>query len=408
MIQTTPGQTRTITISDLYESGGGSVIGGSGAIVIFRLTDASGTQTGSDAAASAATGSDDWSAEIIFPLIPGPYTLTAYVDTGDGETIAATESIAVRARKPHNALTRRELVQRIAWELNDRTDVVATATGSVSTLISQRDLNVEPDYLAGREIVCMAGHPDNLGEVCIVITNSRSTKSLTFEPSLPQATVSGDRFLLVNNRGVGWKFWEYHEAINAAIQDTWGYHLSPVHADLTAVHDTQDRVATIVLPSHWSHFSGLEAGYPNAGSGETYRGPLMGTPINGAGVTRGNWRSIPTARSRGDSGAYLLDGYGDEGRTVELSGDWRYHATHSGATVRAKGYVNADLLQSDDDWTTITAEWLVPQVAARMLRSGLDRRPEREGLASYMQQLGNGLRGLARTPVAPNTMILPG
>lgn len=297
------------------------------------------------------------------------------------------------ASSPAGTVTRSELIRRISFELGDRKDLVATANSAASVITDTNNLTDEANYLEDREVLCVRGNPANVGLSRAVSGSSRETRSLTVASPFPQPIRVGDTFIVVKFRGTGWRIWEYVQAINSSISEAADYHNVQVRDSLEMTDRFSDGTGIVMIPDTWTHLASLSVHHGGvAGPGQTYRGPAV--PDNTA--TRNAWRGIPRAQRRGDAG-YWLNGY-----EAEISGSWRTWGSTTGV-IQAIGYTAPQELDGPQDWTTINPEWLVSQCCAKLLRAGLDRDRQREGLASYYQSRADSARGLVRTSLLPNT-----
>lgn len=395
------GQTRTYTAADVWSPMSGPVLGGGSVSVAFALRTLTG-ETLTTVPATATTGANDWSAPIAFPATTGTYLLATIATDADGPVEVGIEQVTIRGRTPRNAITRTDLIERVASEVGDIEVLTATEDSAESVIIDALHLNVEAQYYVAREIVCTGGTFANMHQARRVASSSKADRSVTIDPPFPQPVHAGDRFIAVRTRGTGWTLDEYVRAINDAVMDAAGSHMVPVDAELPVTVNTGEWTATVTIPDTWSHLSGVDAWAGQYGApGEMYRGINLGDDYTGRGA--GPWRAIPRLMTRGArKGGYWLNGY-----DIEINGSW-YTAASTTGRVKAYGYLLPEPLLNADDYTTVPAEWLVPQAAYKLLLMGLQRDPTREGLAAFMQRRADGIRPMIRTSQRANTVPLPG
>ncbi|HSE46442.1 MAG TPA: hypothetical protein VLA89_14040 [Gemmatimonadales bacterium] len=260
-----------------------------------------------------------------------------------------------------------QLVQDVAAELGDLTKLTATAAGSDVTLKDERRIKQATNAYAGREIYFVSGTADNVGEWRFVTGSDPSASVVNFDPALDAATAAGDVAILINERGRGFSYDEYVDAINRAIRFARNHALIDMLDELDDPWD--EEAPEIDIPDAFLYVSSVEFEDDD-----------------------GLWQEVRRASSATDDGWYLLPG-----RLLRISGSSSSEA--DGFSLRLIGQGAPSELSDDDDATTIDSEWLVMQAASYLDRGGIDRSKnrERERTMQYRQNLANGLLPLIVT-----------
>lgn len=267
-------------------------------------------------------------------------------------------------------VTRATLRRGIGRLMGDVIVATTTAAGTTTTALDTVNLNYENAGLTGRMLyVFAATNTVNEGEIRRVTENTKSTGTVTFTPALPAATAAGDVIELYAKRGVGPGPLEIHEAINRAIQAARDNHVSPA---LSAESTLNYANPIVTIPSTWTFFGGAEwKDFEDI------------------------WRPVPRADLTIDP----------VGRTVRFANRARWLADQR--SVRLRGYLPPAALDSDDDGTSVDAEWLMNQAAADLLLATSDQQNDPQGAerkAQYFQGKADGLR--AKTRVRPTGMFV--
>lgn len=268
-------------------------------------------------------------------------------------------------------VTRATLRRGIGRLMGDVIVATCTAGGTTTTAIDTVNLNYENAGLVGRMVyVHAATNTANEGLIRRITGSTKATGTITFTPALPAATASGDVLELYSSRAVGPGPLEIHEAINRAIQAARDNHVSPVLATEVTLNYANP---VVTIPSTWTFFGGAEwKDFEDI------------------------WRPVPKADLRIDP----------VGRTVQFMNRARWLADQRG--VRLRGYLPPAALDSDDDGTSVDAEWLMNQAAADLWMASSERHStdpqSAERKAQYFQGKADGLR--AKTRVRPTGMFV--
>jgi hypothetical protein len=267
-------------------------------------------------------------------------------------------------------VTRATLRRGIGRLMGDVIVATTTADGTTTTALDTVNLNYENAGLTGRMLyVYAATNTANEGLIRRVTGNTKATGTVTFTPALPAVTKAGDVVELFAKRGVGPGPLEIHEAINRAIQAARDNHVSPA---LSAESTLDYLNPNVTIPSTWTFFAGAEwKDYEDI------------------------WRPVPRADLELDKVS----------RTVRFANRARWLADQR--SVRLRGYLPPAALDSDDDGTSVDAEWIMNQSAADLWMASSDQQNDPAGAerkAQYFQGKADGLR--AKTRVRPNGMFV--
>ena len=259
--------------------------------------------------------------------------------------------------------TRATLRRGIGRLMGDVIVATATSDGTTTTAIDTVNLNYENSGLTGRMLyVYAATNTANESLIRRVTGNTKSTGTVTFTPALPAVTKAGDVLEFYAKRGVGPGPLEIHEAINRAIQAARDNHVSPALSTETTLNYLSP---TVTIPSTWTFFGGAEwKDFEDI------------------------WRPIPKADLDLDK----------VGRTIRFMNRSRWLADQRG--VRLRGYLPPAALDSDDDGTSVDAEWIMNQAAADLMMATSDQQNDPAGAerkAQYFQGKADGLRAKTRT-----------
>jgi hypothetical protein len=206
---------------------------------------------------------------------------------------------------------------------------VASATGTTTTLIDTVNGNRQDNSLNERIGIFSGGTAGNLGDIVRVSGNTRSTQTITFTPTLSDATAALDELELWNRRDQGVSPRDVNDLINDAIVDVGEQ--SPIPAlDSEVAFDFDDPL--ISVPAAWEAVTGVE-----------WEDDLT------------LWHPVPRADIRVDRVQ----------RKVELMGRSRELA--SGRMVRVRGANMAVALASDSDTTSVNFEWICKYVSVHVL-----------------------------------------
>lgn len=224
------------------------------------------------------------------------------------------------------AASRRQLRRWIGRTLGEGRVLTATASSSAAEVIDANRLAVEDQALRDFELIAAAGTAANLGQVRRVAANSKTGASLALAAPLPAPVAAGDEFELWNERGYGVSPDAVHDQINFLIDAVKELNETPVTATVAFSAATPE----LAIPAGWDWFYGAD--------------------WNDAANAR--WAALPWNQLAVDAPL----------RSLRLTGRLRWRA--DAATLRLRGGIDARPLLSDDDETTVDAEWLVKSAVA--------------------------------------------
>ena len=366
-----PGEQRTFTLRDLSVAGVAVTATTVGATVTIGLYTVAGVQA--IAPVSATASGDDWSATLTMPVLAGTYVVTA-VATVDYQASTFSEEVSVRAVPPPGSATLGSLRRRIAGDLGDLTILTATvASIGRNTFRDDQNLTEEPGAYKGRDVMLTGGTTANLAVQRRVESSSRDSRTLTLDRALPSLVAVGDTAEMVNKRGIGFRFVDYHRAINAAINDMADDAPTPV----TITSSAFDRATgAVVLPEDFAWVSDVR--YLD---------------------TAGQWRQVSRTNRLTGNGWQVDRAAG----TIHVGGPWGY-SIH-GLTLEITGAKREGPLDHDEDVTGIDAEWIVARSCYLLMVAGLHGESpgagSRERSASLYLQTSERVRARAtrRMPV---------
>lgn len=228
-------------------------------------------------------------------------------------------------------ITRAELRRMVGQQTGDLLLATATATGSTSQVISTTAFTREAGAYQGRQALFTGGTPANLGLTRVVQGSDPTTRSITLADPLPAIVQAGDTLELYNQRGMGWRVEDIHEAINNAIRMAGDLHATiPLTVDGAGVFSRN--APEIAIPDTFTHFEGID------------------------------YVDLWGARQTLKPALYRVDRFT---RTVEVLG--RALAAMHGRTYRLRGHMRPPVLTSDADRTPIPSDWLVTEAVALLL-----------------------------------------
>lgn len=234
--------------------------------------------------------------------------------------------------------TRASLRRRVGRALGDLEVLTASAGGDAQTFVDAVRLGVSNNYYRGRlAYVAAAADPANVGLTRRVAANVEATTSITLAPALPGPVSAGDVLELWNERGVGATPDLIHDTLNECIA-----HVARHAGDCVTV-DITDRLSAASPVVPWPE--GLDV--------------LDGLEWRDGG---GRWRDAPPADLQ----------VRPEGVAVK-------HATlhrAAGKPLRLRGRAYPKPLLADDDETSVHADWLQAECAARLLLSLAPKRQD--------------------------------
>lgn len=249
---------------------------------------------------------------------------------------------------------------------------VTDASADPSLIKDTLNLVYNKNELAGRRAyVSYSYNGQNLGISRRVVGNSKDTATAQVSPAFPTTTTVGDVIELYNERDLGPTVEDIHAVINGVILSAQDVNITDVVGESSQF---DERSPTVTIPTTWRFFTGAD-----------WRD------------RRSIWRPIPPADLRVDV----------PNRTVEIRNRSAYLA--DGLQVRLRGTLAAAALDSDDDTTSVDAEWLKYQAAAELLISMSHRAHDSavaERKAQYFQTLADSRRPKARSRMAGKAVKL--
>lgn len=276
-------------------------------------------------------------------------------------------------------ITRAEVRRMVAHELDDVRYFAATSVAEdAATLIDEERAIMENGTFAGRECVATSGA--NQWERRTVQSNSRQTRALIFWSAWPNVFAVGDAVHAFNHRGNGWRIDQYDDGINRVLADLGaGMRVAIVEENAVASFDPHN--PAVAIPDDFVFLEGVQFGRWNGQSND--------------------WVEIDAAAYPGGAGWFVEEGTG----TVSVGGT-RWQGAARGRPVRLIGRGTPALLYADDDETRVHPRYLVPAVAATLLRAGMHRQynAERERLLGLLDARLDRLYPSANPRLGPNAV----
>lgn len=237
------------------------------------------------------------------------------------------------------SLTRRDLRRKIAGDMRDLLLLTAHSGSSENLIVDRTELGDFDNTLVSSQLMATSG--PNAGHIARVTGSSQSGKSISFDPPLPAPPEVGDEFELVNLRGTGFRFQEYHRVIDSIVganRDRW---LVTENSDPLAF--TPD-APFLPLPDHWRGIFGVSVVLPD---GSDY--PFKPARNEGA---RG-WHCDRATRTVTFGGSDI---------DLAMSGPVILH-----------GLIPHPDLADDDDVLYMDNEWVALQAASKLAQRRGDR-----------------------------------
>lgn len=225
--------------------------------------------------------------------------------------------------------TRKAIRRRVGKLCGDMDLLVATASGTTSTLIDEINGHRQDNSLVERVGVFSGGTAGNLGDVVRVTGNVRSSSTVAFTPTLSDATAVGDELELWNRRDQGVTPQEVNDLINDAIADVGEQSPLPVLSSSAAFDYDSPAIS---VDAAWEAVTGVD-----------WQDDL------------GLWHPVPSADLRVDRIQ----------RSVEILGRSRELA--GGRNVRVRGANVPTSLSADSATTSVDFEWITHHVAVQCL-----------------------------------------
>lgn len=265
--------------------------------------------------------------------------------------------------QPSTSLT--TLRRRVASRLGDYTALVATGSGSTTTLIDALNVNAGAENYNGGALLFVGGTAANIGKVARVATTTDSTSTLTFAPAVASATASGDAVDCFNRRGLGFRPADYTFAINQAINDAFP-------------------LGVIDLRVEWGAFDAdaPEIDVP-ASLYEVY-------DVEWADAA-GNWHRIPKSQRASEYG-WTVDAASGQ---LRLLGNPGLQA--DGLTIRLSGYGRQQELSAESDLCFLNAEYVVARACYHLCAGAVTRDASFASLTPLYQKEAEMMKSRIRT-----------
>lgn len=270
--------------------------------------------------------------------------------------------------------TRAEIRRSVARMLSDLYMATDSTGGRTNAVVDTVAFARESGHFDGMQILFTNPSSPHYGTLATVTASDGPNRTVYFEPPLASASIAGETVELYNFRNRGTTVSQYNGAINDAISIARDQHaLIPISYD---VPDAFSRTSTVIdIPDTFAAFTGVRA-------------------------TRRDGRPY-----RVKPGSIYVDRMF---RTVEVVAPAEIDYLH-GLSLELVGYAKPELLNDDDDETTIDSEWLYNEVKAqvleRMVASGL---PVSSQDRLYLQERNEagGKRPIIVQRAAPGTVRL--
>lgn len=260
-----------------------------------------------------------------------------------------------------------DLRAMVARQIRDYRRVVVES-GSTTTMSDPFTLVDNTDHFRGAEMICISGHPDNVGQKRKIVSSSYEQYMVTFIPPLPQPVAKGDVFDLFHFGRVNATIAEYDDAINDAIRMAHPQNREDVYYDVTGGYDAAS--GGIPIPDLFVAIFRI-----------LYR------------RTDGRWGNVD-----------MVDGWTIDAtrRLIVPAPHWRNELTDK--PVRIYGYGRARTLVDDDDATHTDVEWIMDSAIASITTGMMDQAtfPIGQSRANRADQL----RGKMAMNVEPGTISL--
>lgn len=272
---------------------------------------------------------------------------------------------------PARGLTRKELRRMIARDLGDYYEWVATDPGTESSITDRVHFARQLHHFRGMEVTVLQGARYNIGQSRTVQGSSAESQTITFAPELNSRIAVGDSGELHDYRGNGWTFAEKNEAINAAI-DRAGEWQAVVSLAVDLPDAFRRAQPFIDIPEPMTHFAGVE--YTDR---RGYRRRLAPK----------DWRATAGFAS------------------VEVRGQ----AIHDldGRSLRLLGFARPGRLLTDEQRTSVPAEWLVMEAKAILQEGDISSSVQpgnRDRLFNASRSGADARRTMTAVRFPPNTI----
>ncbi|MDQ3223975.1 MAG: hypothetical protein M3Q75_10975, partial [Gemmatimonadota bacterium] len=226
--------------------------------------------------------------------------------------------------------TRAELRRTIANQLGDFYPVTTTQAGTTNNMFDTFNLAGETNKFKGMQVYVTGGTYANIGQITTVTFSDEVSRSISFEPPLPVATVVGDTAELYNFKSRGSTIQQYNQAINTAIMQAREQHAVIPYTE-TVAGSFLRTAPYISIPEIFTHIASVDA-------------------LDARGAT---------VRLR--AGDMMVDRFS---RSIEVHR--RGVNSLHGLSLRLRGYVSPALLENDTDETNLDAEWILNEVKAQL------------------------------------------
>lgn len=266
--------------------------------------------------------------------------------------------------------TRLELRRMVGRGLGDCVVCTATAAGNEQTYYDEDHLDGPDNAYRGGDLWFPA-----LNLRRRITASTQATGLVTWQKPLAAATAEGDEAELWNVRGIGIKPAEVNDFLNDALTVAAAQATVPMEATVAAAFDRDD--PRLIVPAELTR--GIYA--------------VVWADDEGAVLT------VDPASSYGKEGWF----YDRASGRVVIGGS--YLAPMDGQAVTIKGFGVPPPLLTDDDATTVSAEWLVAEATRRAVAAARLRNPDYERYLPPHWQEAMQKRDLPTGRALPNQVM---
>jgi hypothetical protein len=319
---------------------------------------------------------------ILFPV--GQYVTLFTIELADGsflypippgivEVVSPTPS-SPAIRNMIHGMTRRDIRRTVARMLNDYYEGTDDSGGNTGQLTDNLHFARETGFFQGMQVLFSNPASPHYGRISTVVRSDGPTRTIYFEPPLSSSAIAGETVELYNFKGRGTTVSQYNGAINDAILIAQEQHYT-IRQAMTLPTLFSRSSPYIDIPEEFVYFSGVQVE---------------------------------------DSQGIIHKIRPQEMEVDRFSGNIRVRASSAVSRLHGRypvilGSVAPRLLETDDDRTSIPAEWLFNEVKAqlleRMVASGM---PIGAQDRLYLQERteASGKRPMVVSRAMPNSIRL--
>jgi hypothetical protein len=237
------------------------------------------------------------------------------------------------------SMTRRDLRRKIAGDMRDLVVFTAHEGSSNNMVVNPVELADFDNTLVSSQLLCCSGA--NKGHVARVTGSSQIGSSVSFNPPTPEPVSPGDEFELVNLRGTGFRFEEYHRQIASLVTGLAAKHPRRLTSDPITYNA---EFPSLIVPEGW-------------------------IAVYGASLLEVDGSEFPFKRARSEGArGWHVDA---ATRTFTLGGTDLSRA--HGQEIVLHGLIAHPEVADDDDLIHIDPEWLSLTIASRLAQRRGDR-----------------------------------